>query len=86
MKNTLTDIILSPLGSWIAIMAIFVGITISALACDQSRSADDSNYINGLQEDMVTLSPRPGVECYIIRGHTPTDPRAMSCVKLGNGS
>jgi len=33
-------------------------------------------------EGLVTVSPRPGVECYILGGVSSTNPRAMSCVVI----
>ena len=33
-------------------------------------------------EGLVTVSPRLGVECYILNGVSSTNPRAMSCVVI----
>ena len=37
------------------------------------------------QENLVTISPRPGVECYIVRGVSSLNTRVMSCVVLPAG-
>ena len=34
------------------------------------------------REDLVTIKPRSGVECYVLRGATATNPRTMSCVAI----
>lgn len=42
----------------------------------------DASYTDRAKEDMVVLTPRPGVECYILRGRHSVEPRVMSCVVL----
>jgi hypothetical protein len=39
-------------------------------------------YVTQVNKDLVKFSPRSGVECYVLRGQGPTNPRAMSCVTL----
>jgi hypothetical protein len=48
----------------------------------EEKAAYDESYSNRAKEDMITVSPRPGVECYILRGRHNTEPRVMSCVTL----
>ena len=48
----------------------------------EEKVAYDESYVDRAKEDMVTVSPRPGVECYILRGRHGTEPRVMSCVVL----
>ncbi len=54
--------------------------------CDQTvalRPDDPQDaYVAQINKDLVTFSPRSGVECYVIRGQGPTNPRTMSCVAL----
>lgn len=33
-------------------------------------------------ESIVTVSPRPGVECYVLRGSSSVNTQTMSCVVL----
>jgi len=33
-----------------------------------------------LEDSIITVSPKPGVECYILPGYSSTNPRTMSCV------
>jgi hypothetical protein len=42
----------------------------------------DMQYAEWTKDDLVIFSPRAGVECYVLRGHTDTSPRVMSCVTL----
>jgi len=48
----------------------------------EEKAAYDESYSERAKEDMVVVSPRPGVECYILRGRHNTEPRVMSCVTL----
>ena len=48
----------------------------------EEKAVSDERHAAWLKEDMVTLSPRPGVECYILRGHGSGTPRVMSCVVI----
>ena len=48
----------------------------------EEKVVSDERHAAWLKEDMVTLSPRPGVECYILRGHGSGTPRVMSCVVI----
>jgi hypothetical protein len=40
----------------------------------------DKRYIETTKNDLLVISPRPGVECYILRGNGSGTPRAMSCI------
>ena len=40
----------------------------------------DTQLIERTTENMVTFSPRGGVECYVIRANTAYEPRVMACV------
>lgn len=48
----------------------------------EEKVVSDERHAAWIKEDMVTLSPRPGVECYILRGHGSGTPRVMSCVVI----
>jgi len=54
-------------------------------ACSQpntpaEKATSDAGYGAQVKEDLVVISPRPGVECYILRGYGSGTPRVMSCV------
>jgi hypothetical protein len=54
-------------------------------ACSQpntpeEKATSDVGYGSQVKEDLVVISPRPGVECYILRGYGSGTPRVMSCV------
>jgi hypothetical protein len=40
----------------------------------------DMQYAEKIKSEIVVFSPRPGVECYVLRGYSSTNPRLMSCV------
>ena len=68
---------------------IIIGIPLLAtlaVSCTKpspdEKAEVDSGYAANLKEETVTFSPRPGVECYVIRGYSNTNPRVMSCVVL----
>jgi hypothetical protein len=48
----------------------------------EEKAAYNETYSDRAKEDMIVVSPRPGVECYILRGRHNTEPRVMSCVVL----
>jgi hypothetical protein len=48
----------------------------------EEKAVSDERHAAWIKEDMVTLSPRPGVECYVVRGSSSSSPRTMSCVTL----
>ena len=56
-------------------------------ACSQPSTPEekttvDTRFIEQTKEDLLVLTPRPGVECYILRGYGSGTPRTMSCVTL----
>jgi hypothetical protein len=74
----------------IVFAGILIGMPLSAalfIACSEpstpeEKIAYDEKYADHAREDLMTISPRPGVECYILRGNRQTEPRTMSCVVL----
>jgi len=63
----------------------FILIAFTFSACSQPRTPEEKieqskQYSEHLKEDMTIVSPRPGVECYVIRGYSSANPRVMSCV------
>ncbi len=71
------------------VFAIGTGLLIVAAVvqgCEKSPTLrpDDPQdaYVAQINKDLVTFSPRSGVECYVIRGQGPTNPRTMSCVAM----
>ena len=57
-------------------------VAILFTACTVSDEEMRDNARERAREDMVTVKPRPGVECYILRGSTSSNPRSMSCVAV----
>jgi len=56
-------------------------------ACSQPSTPEekttvDTHFIEQMKEDLLVLTPRPGVECYVLRGYGSGTPRTMSCVTL----
>jgi hypothetical protein len=56
-------------------------------ACSQPNTPEekttvDTRFIEQAKEDLLVLTPRPGVECYVLRGYGSGTPRTMSCVTL----
>ena len=70
----------------VALLTLPLGGTILA-ACSMPNTPEEkaeaaSNYAADLKEDLTVLTPRPGVECYVVRGFSAANPRLMSCVVL----
>jgi len=70
----------------LGLLSLPIGGTILA-ACSMPNTPEEkaeaaSDYAAGLKEDMTILTPRPGVECYVVRGFSAANPRLMSCVKV----
>jgi len=57
-------------------------LIVGAISACAMPGAKEMNEIRaeGIKDDMTTVSPRPGVECYILRAHSSAEPRTMSCV------
>ena len=74
----------------LVVIGILIFMPLSAalfIACSQpstpeEKIAYDEKYADHAREDLMTISPRPGVECYILRGNRQTEPRTMSCVVI----
>ena len=56
--------------------AIIIG-SIIFVACNPKTTEE---RVEAYEASVTTISPRPGVECYILPGISSTSPRAMSCV------
>ena len=70
----------------VALLTLPLGGTILA-ACSIPNTPEEkaeaaSNYAADLKEDLTVLTPRPGVECYVVRGFSAANPRLMSCVVI----
>jgi len=68
------------------LLALPLGGTILA-ACSIPNTPEEkaeaaTNYAADLKEDLTILTPRPGVECYVVRGFSAANPRLMSCVVI----
>ena len=74
----------------VALLTLPLGGTILA-ACSMPNTPEEkaeaaSNYAADLKEDLTVLTPRPGVECYVVRGFSAANPRLMSCVVIPTGT
>jgi hypothetical protein len=69
-------------GILIGSMILFVLLLILGVAVATPRADLDRAMVDDLQDNMVVLVPRPGVECYVIRGRSSETPRSMSCVAI----
>lgn len=73
-----------------AIMITLIAMPLAAtlfVACSgpdtpEEKAAAEARFIEFQKEELAIISPRPGVECYILRGYGPGAPRGMSCVTL----
>lgn len=57
-------------------LAILFGMVVFA-ACNPKTPAQQQA---SLVDSIITVSPKQGVECYILPGSSSTSPRTMSCV------
>ena len=72
------------------VMGILIALPAFALifgACSQPSTPEEKaerseRFAEHIKEEMVTITPRPGVECYVIRGYSSSAPRAISCITL----
>ena len=62
-------------------IAILIGSMIF-IACSQTPEELEKSTKAELFEDIIIVSPREGVECYVLMGSTNSRPRTMSCVTL----
>ncbi len=66
------------------IATILIALPLGAggiIACTTPNEGEmDRRYAEHARESLVVISPRSGVECYILRGSGSGTPRAMSCV------
>lgn len=64
---------------------LFLVIFLFPSSCNDDaaeKRKEDQEYSEKMAEMIVTVKPRPGVECYILRGSTTISPRSMSCVTV----
>jgi hypothetical protein len=73
-------------GYILALIALFAGVTIflscSASEDAASRAEEIEARQKSIMEDMVVVTPRPGVECYVFHGYGSASPRIISCVAV----
>lgn len=67
----------------ICIAIPLVATLISACTTSDTERLEEATTL--AQENLITVKPRPGVECYIVRGSSTLNPRVMSCVVLPAG-
>jgi hypothetical protein len=70
-------------------MGILLGMPLTAVlltACTkptpEEQAQANMTYGDKILEEIIIVSPRPGVECYVLRGHGEAAPRTLSCVVL----
>jgi hypothetical protein len=74
----------------LVVISILIFMPLSAtifVACSQPSTPEEKiafteQYAEWTKEDLLTISPRTGVECYVLRGNRQTEPRTMSCVVI----
>jgi hypothetical protein len=69
-------------GAYLIAMPLAAALLTSCSKTPEEKTASDTRYIETATQDMVVLTPRPGVECYVLRGYGSGTPRVMSCVTL----
>lgn len=72
---------------YILLVCIFV-LPLSSLvftACTTTPAEHREQTITHLNQRIITISPRAGVECYVLEGLGSGTPRVMSCVALPVG-
>ena len=72
-NNSFEKAIIAVVGSGLAIV---FGMVVFA-ACNPKTPAERQA---SLEDSIITVSPKQGVECYILPGYSSTNPRTMSCV------
>ena len=72
-NNSFEKAIIAVVGSGLAIV---FGMVVFA-ACNPKTPAERQA---SLEDSIITVSPKQGVECYILPGTSSTNPRTMSCV------
>lgn len=60
-------------------------IAVLISACTTSDAERRERTTSVAEEELITIKPRAGVECYIIPGFSSLNPRVMSCVVLPAG-
>ena len=70
------------IGILIGAMILLVLLGILGVAVATPHEDLDEAMVNDLHDNMVVLTPREGVECYVVRGRSAENPRMMSCVVL----
>jgi len=73
MNNSFEKGIFAVMGTGLAIL---LGMAVFS-ACNPKTPAQQQA---SLEDSIITVSPKPGVECYILPGYSSTNPRTMSCV------
>jgi hypothetical protein len=82
MRNSFLDHpnIVYIFGAYLIAMPLAAALLTSCSKTPEEKTESDARYVETAKEDMVILTPRPGVECYVLRGYGSGTPRVMSCV------
>ena len=75
-KNAEKIILGLTFGSLIILLVVAMRNDMISAAEHRARESES------LKERVITLNPRPGVECYVLPGGSSVNPRTMSCVTI----
>lgn len=73
---------LDPVIFWMCVTGLGLIIFTIAVSAVRDPEAEKVRTAVVSQDRLVTISPRPGVECYILAGSSRVESRVMSCVAL----
>lgn len=70
-------------GAYLIAMPLAAALLSSCVkATPEEKAAAEERVVGWLKDDLVTLSPKPGVECYVLRSRRSDVANAMSCIVL----
>lgn len=73
MNNSFVKGIFTVMGTALAIL-----FSVALFAAFNPKTPEER--VDAYKTSITVVSPRPGVECYILPGSSSTSPRTMSCV------
>ena len=66
----------------LAICLVLPVFAMSFASCSKGRQQRLEILAASTQRGIATITPRDGVECYVLDGGGPSTPRVMSCVAI----
>jgi len=68
-------------GAYLIAMPLAAALLSSCVkATPEEKVEAQERVVSWLKDDLVVLTPRPGVECYVLRSHRSDVPNALSCI------